>query len=80
MFVGTIQIQKRQQLVTKTRELKDMKDDLYQCQQEQGDKVGVGMSLAGSCVIIHQSLCMCSLQKVKLSHKCMTYLFLIHSF
>ncbi|XP_065589860.1 cell cycle progression protein 1 isoform X3 [Cyrtonyx montezumae] len=34
---GTIQIQKRQQLVTKTRELKD---DLYQCQQEQGDKVG----------------------------------------
>ncbi|XP_025916625.1 cell cycle progression protein 1 isoform X8 [Apteryx rowi] len=35
---GTIQIQKRQQLVTKTRELKDMKDDLYQCQQEQGDK------------------------------------------
>ncbi|KAM6304137.1 cell cycle progression protein 1 isoform 5-T5 [Podargus strigoides] len=36
---GTIQIQKRQQLVTKTRELKDMKDDLYQCQQEQGDKV-----------------------------------------
>uniref|UniRef100_A0A8C8A3Q9 Cell cycle progression 1 n=1 Tax=Otus sunia TaxID=257818 RepID=A0A8C8A3Q9_9STRI len=38
-FYGTIQIQKRQQLVTKTRELKDMKDDLYQCQQEQGDKV-----------------------------------------
>ncbi|NXA49962.1 CCPG1 protein, partial [Nothocercus julius] len=37
-FYGTIQIQKRQQLVTKTRELKDMKDDLYQCQQEQGDK------------------------------------------
>ncbi|NXC72973.1 CCPG1 protein, partial [Anhinga anhinga] len=36
-FYGTIQIQKRQQLVT--RELKDMKDDLYQCQQEQGDKV-----------------------------------------
>nr|XP_009928433.1 PREDICTED: cell cycle progression protein 1 [Haliaeetus albicilla] len=36
---GTIQIQKRQQLVTKTRELKDMKDDLYQCQQEQGDKL-----------------------------------------
>ncbi|XP_065589861.1 cell cycle progression protein 1 isoform X4 [Cyrtonyx montezumae] len=36
-FYGTIQIQKRQQLVTKTRELKD---DLYQCQQEQGDKVG----------------------------------------
>uniref|UniRef100_A0A8C2YEA5 Cell cycle progression 1 n=1 Tax=Coturnix japonica TaxID=93934 RepID=A0A8C2YEA5_COTJA len=34
---GTIQIQKRQQLVAKTRELKD---DLYQCQQEQGDKVG----------------------------------------
>jgi len=52
IFVGTIQIQKRQQLVTKTRELKDMKDDLYQCQQEQGDKVhhkvGVGMSVAGS--------------------------------
>ncbi|NXA33114.1 CCPG1 protein, partial [Eudromia elegans] len=50
-FYGTIQIQKRQQLVTKTRDLKDMKDDLYQCQQEQGDKahhkVGVGMSLAG---------------------------------
>ncbi|NXW46861.1 CCPG1 protein, partial [Nyctiprogne leucopyga] len=38
-FYGTIQIQKRQQLVTKTHELKDMKDDLYQCQQEQGDKV-----------------------------------------
>ncbi|KAM9223745.1 cell cycle progression protein 1 [Leptosomus discolor] len=38
-FYGTIQIQKRQQLVTKPRELKDMKDDLYQCQQEQGDKV-----------------------------------------
>ncbi|NXW15524.1 CCPG1 protein, partial [Circaetus pectoralis] len=38
-FYGTIQIQKRQQLVTKTRELKDMKDDLYQCQQEQGDKL-----------------------------------------
>ncbi|XP_061203431.1 cell cycle progression protein 1 isoform X3 [Neopsephotus bourkii] len=35
---GTIQVQKRQQLVTKTRELKDMKEDLYQCQQEQGDK------------------------------------------
>lgn len=40
-FYGTVQIQKRQQLVTKTRELKDMKDDLYQCQPEQGDhKVG----------------------------------------
>ncbi|KAM6257030.1 cell cycle progression protein 1 [Porphyrio hochstetteri] len=38
-FYGTIQSQKRQQLVTKTRELKDMKDDLYQCQQEEGDKV-----------------------------------------
>ncbi|XP_010150451.1 PREDICTED: LOW QUALITY PROTEIN: cell cycle progression protein 1 [Eurypyga helias] len=38
-FYGTIQIQKRQHLVTKTRELKDMKDDLYQCQQEQGDEV-----------------------------------------
>nr|XP_009679706.1 PREDICTED: cell cycle progression protein 1 isoform X1 [Struthio camelus australis]XP_009679707.1 PREDICTED: cell cycle progression protein 1 isoform X1 [Struthio camelus australis] len=37
-FYGTIQIQKRQQLVTKTCEFKDMKDDLYQCQQEQGDK------------------------------------------
>ncbi|XP_030313190.1 cell cycle progression protein 1 isoform X2 [Calypte anna] len=36
---GTIQVQKRQQLVTKTREFKDLKDDLYQCQQEQGDKV-----------------------------------------
>ncbi|XP_061302980.1 cell cycle progression protein 1 isoform X2 [Pezoporus flaviventris] len=36
-FYGTIQVQKRQQLVTKTRELKDMKEDLYQCQQEQGD-------------------------------------------
>ncbi|KAM6409843.1 cell cycle progression protein 1 isoform 3-T3 [Rhynochetos jubatus] len=36
---GTIQIQKRQQLVTKTRELKDLKDDLYQCQHEQGDQV-----------------------------------------
>ncbi|XP_071611228.1 cell cycle progression protein 1 isoform X8 [Heliangelus exortis] len=38
-FYGTIQVQKRQQLVTKTREFKDLKDDLYQCQQEQGDKV-----------------------------------------
>ncbi|XP_050164994.1 cell cycle progression protein 1 [Myiozetetes cayanensis] len=38
-FYGTVQIQKRQQLVTKTRELRDMKDDLYQCQQEQGDQV-----------------------------------------
>uniref|UniRef100_A0A8U7NKH2 Cell cycle progression 1 n=1 Tax=Corvus moneduloides TaxID=1196302 RepID=A0A8U7NKH2_CORMO len=38
-FYGTVQIQKRQQLVTKTRELKDMKDDLYQCQQERGDQV-----------------------------------------
>ncbi|KAM6058742.1 cell cycle progression protein 1 isoform 2-T5 [Chlamydotis macqueenii] len=38
-FYGTIQIQKRQQLVTKMRELKDLKDDLYQCKQEQGDKV-----------------------------------------
>lgn len=57
-----------------------MKDDLYQCQQEQGDKVGVGMSLAGSRVIICLSLYVCSLQKVKLSHKCITYLFLIHSF
>ncbi|XP_010287626.1 PREDICTED: cell cycle progression protein 1 [Phaethon lepturus] len=38
-FYGTVQFQKRQQLVTKIRELKDMKDDLYQCQQEQGDKV-----------------------------------------
>uniref|UniRef100_A0A8D2QVK2 Cell cycle progression 1 n=1 Tax=Zosterops lateralis melanops TaxID=1220523 RepID=A0A8D2QVK2_ZOSLA len=37
-FYGTVQIQKQQQLVTKTRELKDMKDDLYQCQQEQGDQ------------------------------------------
>ncbi|XP_054070944.1 cell cycle progression protein 1 isoform X1 [Rissa tridactyla] len=36
---GTIQVQKRQQLVTKTRELKDMKDDLYQCQQEQGENM-----------------------------------------
>ncbi|KAJ7407979.1 Cell cycle progression protein 1 [Pitangus sulphuratus] len=36
---GTVQIQKRQQLVTKTREFRDMKDDLYQCQQEQGDQV-----------------------------------------
>ncbi|NXY85251.1 CCPG1 protein, partial [Alcedo cyanopectus] len=35
-FYGTIQIQKRQQLVTKTRELKD---DFYQCQQEQGYKM-----------------------------------------
>ncbi|NXK33729.1 CCPG1 protein, partial [Piprites chloris] len=34
-FYGTVQVQKRQQLVTKTREFKDMKDDLYQCQQEQ---------------------------------------------
>ncbi|XP_072790017.1 cell cycle progression protein 1 isoform X1 [Taeniopygia guttata] len=38
-FYGTVQVQKRQQLVTKTRELKDMKDDLYQCQQEQGDQM-----------------------------------------
>ncbi|XP_053811136.1 cell cycle progression protein 1 isoform X2 [Vidua chalybeata] len=38
-FYGTVQVQKRQQLVTKTRELKDMKDDLYQCQQEQRDQV-----------------------------------------
>ncbi|NWU35095.1 CCPG1 protein, partial [Hylia prasina] len=38
-FYGTVQIQKQQQLVTKTRELKDMKDDLYQCQQEHGDQV-----------------------------------------
>uniref|UniRef100_A0A8C3QRS8 Cell cycle progression 1 n=1 Tax=Cyanoderma ruficeps TaxID=181631 RepID=A0A8C3QRS8_9PASS len=36
---GTVQIQKQQQLVTKTRELKDMKDDLYQCQQERGDQM-----------------------------------------
>lgn len=56
IFVGTIQIQKRQQLVTKTRELKDMKDDLYQCQQVPGDKVGVRMSLAGSHWVI-LSLC-----------------------
>ncbi|NWS95287.1 CCPG1 protein, partial [Mionectes macconnelli] len=51
-FYGTVQIQKRQQLVTKTREFRDMKDDLYQCQQEQGDQVhhkgGVGLSLAGN--------------------------------
>ncbi|NWU93975.1 CCPG1 protein, partial [Upupa epops] len=38
-FYGTIQVQKRQQLVTKTRELKDTKDDLFQCQQQQGDKM-----------------------------------------
>ncbi|XP_039578997.1 cell cycle progression protein 1 isoform X4 [Passer montanus] len=38
-FYGTVQVQKRQQLVTKTREIKDLKDDLYQCQQEQGDQV-----------------------------------------
>ncbi|XP_064013644.1 cell cycle progression protein 1 isoform X2 [Pogoniulus pusillus] len=42
---GTIQVQKRQQLVTKTHELKDMKDDLYQCQQEQGDKMHHKMGL-----------------------------------
>uniref|UniRef100_A0A8C3UW38 Cell cycle progression 1 n=1 Tax=Catharus ustulatus TaxID=91951 RepID=A0A8C3UW38_CATUS len=41
-FYGTVQIQKRQQLVTKTRELRDMKDDLYQCQQEQGDQSSKG--------------------------------------
>ncbi|EMP38968.1 Cell cycle progression protein 1 [Chelonia mydas] len=37
---GTIQIQKRQQLVEKTHEdeLNGMKDDLYQCQREQGVK------------------------------------------
>uniref|UniRef100_A0A8D0GAU9 Cell cycle progression 1 n=1 Tax=Sphenodon punctatus TaxID=8508 RepID=A0A8D0GAU9_SPHPU len=36
-FYGTIQIQKRQQLVEKSHEdeLNGMKDDLYQCQQEQ---------------------------------------------
>ncbi|NXF87359.1 CCPG1 protein, partial [Eubucco bourcierii] len=44
-FYGTIQIQKRQQLVTKTHELKDMKDDLYQCHQEQGDKMHHKMGL-----------------------------------
>ncbi|NWT80401.1 CCPG1 protein, partial [Lanius ludovicianus] len=38
-FYGTVQIQKRQQLVTQTRELKDMKDDFYHCQQEHGEKV-----------------------------------------
>ncbi|XP_067411979.1 cell cycle progression protein 1 isoform X3 [Emydura macquarii macquarii] len=39
-FYGTIQIQKRQQLVEKTHEdeLNGMKDDLYQCQREQGAK------------------------------------------
>ncbi|XP_074925718.1 cell cycle progression protein 1 isoform X5 [Chelonoidis abingdonii] len=39
-FYGTIQIQKRQQLVEKTHEdeLNGMKDDLYQCQREQGVK------------------------------------------
>ncbi|XP_028926573.1 cell cycle progression protein 1 isoform X3 [Ornithorhynchus anatinus] len=38
---GTIQIQKRQQLVEKLHEdeLNDMKDDLFQCQQEQGSFV-----------------------------------------
>uniref|UniRef100_A0A8C4W1D7 Cell cycle progression 1 n=1 Tax=Gopherus evgoodei TaxID=1825980 RepID=A0A8C4W1D7_9SAUR len=37
---GTIQIQKRQQLVEKTHEdeLNGMKDDLFQCQREQGVK------------------------------------------
>ncbi|NXF02225.1 CCPG1 protein, partial [Smithornis capensis] len=38
-FYGTVQIQKRQQLVTKTREFREMKDDLSQCQQEQGEQV-----------------------------------------
>uniref|UniRef100_A0A8C8RH45 Cell cycle progression 1 n=1 Tax=Pelusios castaneus TaxID=367368 RepID=A0A8C8RH45_9SAUR len=39
-FYGTIQIQKRQQLVEKTHEdeLNGMKDDLYQCRREQGVK------------------------------------------
>uniref|UniRef100_A0A452HQV9 Uncharacterized protein n=1 Tax=Gopherus agassizii TaxID=38772 RepID=A0A452HQV9_9SAUR len=39
-FYGTIQIQKRQQLVEKTHEdeLNGMKDDLFQCQREQGVK------------------------------------------
>ncbi|XP_038273908.1 cell cycle progression protein 1 isoform X11 [Dermochelys coriacea] len=39
-FYGTIQIQKRQQLVEKTHEdeLNGMKDNLYQCQREQGVK------------------------------------------
>lgn len=72
-----MQIQKQQQLVTKTRELKDMKDDLYQCQQEQGDqvhhKVGVGVSLAGShCIIL--SLCVYITQsEMNFSHKPITF-------
>ncbi|XP_075753399.1 cell cycle progression protein 1 isoform X9 [Pelodiscus sinensis] len=39
-FYGTIQIQKRQQLVERTHEdeINGMKDDLYQCQREQGVK------------------------------------------
>ncbi|XP_065268544.1 cell cycle progression protein 1 isoform X7 [Emys orbicularis] len=42
---GTIQIQKRQQLVEKTHEdeLNGMKDDLYQCQREQGVKADYKM-------------------------------------
>ncbi|XP_060611812.2 cell cycle progression protein 1 isoform X2 [Anolis sagrei] len=41
-FYGTIQIQSRQQLVEKTHldELKDVKEDLIHCQQEQGSQAG----------------------------------------
>lgn len=76
--VGTIQIQKRQQLLTKTRELKD---DLYQCQQEQGDKVGVGVSLAGSHWIVILLICMCTLHEseINLSQKCITCVLLLLS-
>ncbi|XP_025052837.1 cell cycle progression protein 1 isoform X4 [Alligator sinensis] len=54
---GTIQIQKRQQLVEKTHEdeLNGMKDDLYQCQQQQevkGDhKVGSLKEDLATCLI-----------------------------
>ncbi|XP_025052820.1 cell cycle progression protein 1 isoform X2 [Alligator sinensis] len=56
-FYGTIQIQKRQQLVEKTHEdeLNGMKDDLYQCQQQQevkGDhKVGSLKEDLATCLI-----------------------------
>ncbi|KAM6425888.1 cell cycle progression protein 1 isoform 2-T2 [Liasis olivaceus] len=43
-FYGTVQIQKRQELVEKTHEdeLNDMKGDLLQCQQQEGSKTQCG--------------------------------------
>ncbi|XP_062998893.1 cell cycle progression protein 1 isoform X2 [Elgaria multicarinata webbii] len=48
LFQGTVQIQKRQQLVEKTHEdeLSDMKDNLIQCQQDQGMKAQCKEGLA----------------------------------